>query len=199
MKQTAAAESLRSVVQERIRRSIQAKQLLLTDTKFQDAVALVAHRIVASINSGGKVLFFGNGGSAADAEHLAAEFTGRYLKDRRGLPAMALGVSTPALTSIGNDYGFEAVFARQVEAFGREGDVAVAITTSGNSRNVIRALEVAKAQEIFTVVLTGASGGNAAAVADCVIHIPSEETPRIQECHILTGHIICELVESALF
>jgi len=199
MKQAEVTETLRSLVKDRVRSSIQAKQALLSDTGFQDAVAAVAMKIVDSLREGGKLFLFGNGGSATDAEHLAAEFTGRYLKERRGLAAMALNVNLSAMTAIGNDYGFEAIFARQMEALGKAGDVAIGITTSGNSRNVIRALEVAKSMRIFTVALTGESGGKVQNIAECTIRIPSQETPRIQECHILTGHIICELVENAMF
>src|SRR5271155_2765738 len=190
---------LDSLVLDRIQRCIEVKQVLLADTSFHDLVARVAMQIVKSLRAGGKVLFFGNGGSAADAQHLAAEFTGRYLKERRALPALALHGNSSAVTAIGNDYGFDMVFARQLEAFGKDGDVAVGISTSGNSRNVLRALETAKSKGIFTVALTGASGGLMKKIADCTLCIPSEETPRIQECHILTGHIICEIAEEMLF
>ena len=190
---------LNDLVLDRIQRSIDVKQALLLDATFRELVAQAAMRIVKSLRAGGKVLFFGNGGSAADAQHLAAEFTGRYLKERRALPALALHGNSSAVTAIGNDYGFDLVFARQMEALGKEGDVAVGISTSGNSRNVLRALEVAKARGIYTVALTGASGGLMKKLADCTLCIPSEETPRIQECHILTGHIICEIAEEMLF
>jgi len=198
MKQQQNANHLREMVQDRIRRSISVKQALLLDTQLQDALMDVAMQIVRSLRAGGKVLFFGNGGSAADAQHLAAEFTGRYLKERRALPALALSVNSSSLTAIGNDYGFDLVFSRQLEALGREGDIAVGISTSGNSRNVIRALEVAKSKSIYSVALTGASGGAMKGLADCAICVPSEETPRIQECHILAGHIICEIVEEVM-
>lgn len=196
---TQESTKLNDLVLDRIRRSIEVKQLLLSDAAFRDFVAQAAMQIVKSLRAGGKVLLFGNGGSAADAQHLAAEFTGRYLKERRALPALALHGNSSAVTAIGNDYGFDLVFARQMEAFGKEGDVAVGISTSGNSRNVLRALEVARSKGIYTVALTGASGGAMKKVADCVLCIPSEETPRIQECHILTGHIICEIAEELLF
>lgn len=190
---------LNDLVLDRIQRSIDVKQALLLDATFRGLVAQAAIQIVKSLRAGGKVLFFGNGGSAADAQHLAAEFTGRYLKERRALPALALHGNSSAVTAIGNDYGFDLVFARQMEALGKEGDVAVGISTSGNSRNVLRALEVAKSRGIYTVALTGASGGLMKKLADCTLCIPSEETPRIQECHILTGHIICEIAEEMLF
>src|SRR5215470_5085461 len=179
--------SLTNLVCDRIQRSISLKQILLRDDQFHKLVIQSALQIVESLRQGGKVLFFGNGGSAADAQHLAAEFTGRYLKERRALPALALHANTSSLTAIGNDYGFDFVFARQMEALGRKGDVAVGISTSGNSPNVLRALQVAREKSIFTIALTGASGGKMKQAVDCAICIPSEETPRIQECHILAG------------
>jgi D-sedoheptulose 7-phosphate isomerase len=199
MKTQENTKLLHNLVLDRIQRSIEVKQALLLDANFRELVAQAAMQIVKSLRAGGKVLFFGNGGSAADAQHLAAEFTGRYLKERRALPALALHGNSSAVTAIGNDYGFDLVFARQLEALGKDGDVAVGISTSGNSRNVLRALEVAKSKGIYTVALTGASGGAMKNLADCILCIPSEETPRIQECHILTGHIICEIAEEMLF
>jgi D-sedoheptulose 7-phosphate isomerase len=191
-------EDLTGLVRNRIQNSIEILQRLLSDDSFQARTMQAALEIVKALRSGGKVLFCGNGGSAADAQHLAAEFTGRYLRERRALPALALHANTSALTAIGNDYGFDLVFARQVEALGKAGDVAVGISTSGNSPNVLRALEVCKAKLIYTVALTGASGGKMRELADCTICIPSQETPRIQECHILAGHIICEIAEVQL-
>lgn len=197
-KQKMSNASLHDLVRDRIQRSLDAKQKLLLDTSFPDLTVKVALRIVDSLRSGGKVLFFGNGGSAADAQHLAAELMGRYLKERSPLPALALGMDPCSLTAIGNDYGFDLVFARQLEALANKGDVAVGISTSGNSRNVFHALEIAKLKSIYAVALTGASGGLLRNIADCTICIPSEEIPRIQECHILTGHIICEMVEQIM-
>jgi len=191
-------DPLTQMVRDRIQCSIEVKQSLLQDDAFQGQVIQAALEIVKALRGGGKVLFFGNGGSAADAQHLAAEFTGRYLKERRALPALALHANTSALTAIGNDYGFDLVFARQVEALGKQGDVAVGISTSGNSPNVLRGLEVARSKSIFTVALTGASGGKIKDLVDCAICIPSQETPRIQECHILAGHIICEITEGLM-
>lgn len=199
MRQRGNVAFLHDLVRDRIQRSLDAKQKLLLDASFQNLTVQVALRIVDSLRSGGKVLFFGNGGSAADAQHLAAEFTGRYLRERPTLPAVALGVNPSSATAIGNDYGFDLVFARELDALGKPGDVAVGISTSGNSCNVIRALEIAKSKSIYTVALTGASGGSLRNIADCTICVPSEETPRIQECHILTGHIICEVVEQMLW
>jgi D-sedoheptulose 7-phosphate isomerase len=192
-------QRLHDLIHDRIQSSIDAKQALLRDSGFHALVAQVAMQIVKSLRAGGKVLFFGNGGSAADAQHLAAEFTGRYLKERRGLPALALHTNTSALTAIGNDYGFDYVFARQIEALGKEGDVAIGISTSGHSGNVLRAMEAAKAKSIYTVALVGASGGVMKELADCALCMPTDETPRIQECHILTGHLICEIVEQTMF
>jgi D-sedoheptulose 7-phosphate isomerase len=191
------AKSLADLVRDRIEGSIRVKEVLLSDAVFHATVVQAAMQIVKSLRDGGKLLCCGNGGSAADAQHLAAEFTGRYLKERRALPALALHANTSSLTAIGNDYGFDLVFARQLEALGKEGDVLLGISTSGNSRNVLRAMEVAKSKSIYTIALTG-SGGKMKDLADCAICIPSEETPRIQECHILTGHIICEIAEDLL-
>jgi D-sedoheptulose 7-phosphate isomerase len=191
-------QSLYVLLRDRIQSNIELKKALLNDVKYQDAVTNVALQIVDSLRAGGKVFFFGNGGSAADAQHLTAEFTGRYLKERPALPALALSVNSSSVTAIGNDYGYDLVFARQLEALGKPGDVAVGISTSGNSPNVVRALQVAKDRSIYAVALTGGSGGKMKTVADCTICIPSNETPRIQECHILTGHIICEIAELML-
>ena len=197
-KQKENIASLHARVRDSIEGSLEAKRRMLLDPSFHDRIARVALRIADSLRSGGKVFFFGNGGSAADAQHLAAEFAGKYLKERPALPSLALTVNPSSVTAIGNDYGFDLVFARQIEALGNKGDVAVGISTSGNSRNVIRALEIAKLKSIYAVALTGASGGLLRNIADSTICIPSEETPRIQECHILTGHIICELVEQLM-
>ena len=197
-KQKENMASLQALVRDRIERSLETKRRMLLDPSFHDRIARVALRIVDSLRSGGKVFFFGNGGSAADAQHLAAEFAGRYLKERPAFPALALTVNPSCVTAIGNDYGFDLVFARQIEALGNKRDVAVAMSTSGNSRNVVHALEIAKLKSIYAVALTGASGGLLANIADSTICIPSEETPRIQECHILTGHIICEIVEQLM-
>ena len=189
---------LQELVGDRIQRSLDVKKELLLDASLRSLIVKVALRIVDSLRAGGKVFFFGNGGSAADAQHLAAEFAGRYTKERPALSAVALGVNLSSTTSIGNDYGFDVLFARELEALGKRGDVAVGISTSGNSRNVIRALEIANLRSIYTVALTGASGGALRNIADCALCVPAEETPRIQECHILVGHIICELVEEMM-
>jgi len=157
-----------------------------------------ADALIAAFGSGHKALFFGNGGSAADAQHLAAEFVGRYISERRPLPALALHANTSAVTSIANDYGYEHVFSRQVEGLAVSGDVAVAISTSGNSPNVVEAVKAARKMGVLTIGLTGASGGHLRGLVDVLIAVPSDETPRIQECHILVGHALCDAVEQAI-
>jgi len=161
-------------------------------------VVAVARAIERCLRAGGKVMFCGNGGSAADAQHLAAELMGRFLADRAPMAALALTVDSSALTAIGNDYGFDQVFARQLRGLGRAGDVLVGISTSGNSANIVAAFEVARELGVQTVALTGGGGGKMATLADLLINAPSLSTPRIQELHIAIGHTICELVEDAL-
>ncbi len=163
-----------------------------------DRIVAVARQMADSLRRGGKLLFCGNGGSAADSQHLAAEFVNRFLLQRGALAAIALTTDTSALTSIGNDLGFDQIFARQVEALGRPGDVVVAISTSGGSPNVLRAVETARRLGCLTVALTGGSGGPLAAAADEAFVVPSAETPRIQETHITLGHTLCALVEGLL-
>jgi D-sedoheptulose 7-phosphate isomerase len=162
------------------------------------AMATAAEALITAFRSGHKALFFGNGGSAADAQHLAAEFVGRYLIERRPLPALALHVNTSAVTSIANDYGYEQVFSRQIQALGVAGDVAVGISTSGNSPNVLEGLKAARQLGLYTVGFTGADGGRMRKLTDVLIAAPSNETPRIQECHILIGHAVCDAVEQAI-
>ena len=162
-----------------------------------DRIEAAAGLLIDGLKGGGKVLFCGNGGSAADSQHLAAELTGRYLRDRAPLAAVALTVDTSALTAIANDYSYDEVFARQVRGLGRPGDVLVGISTSGNSRNVVAALEAARALGMRTVGLTGAAGGRMKELCDVCLCVPSTDTPRIQEMHIAAGHMLCELVENA--
>jgi D-sedoheptulose 7-phosphate isomerase len=184
-----------------IKRSIDAQQNLLADSKAIAEIGKVCGAIVSAFQQGNKLLLFGNGGSAADAQHIAADFVGRFAFNRAALAAIALGVNGSSLTAIGNDYGFERVFARQVEALGRAGDVAVGISTSGNSPNVLQGLATAKKKGLLTVALTGKGGGELKgfeSVDNCIC-APADETPRIQECHILIGHVICEIVERELF
>src|SRR5438034_4479742 len=154
--------------------------------------------ITRCLRDGGKVLFFGNGGSAADAQHLAAEFVGRFVRERPGLPASALTTDSSILTAVGNDYGFDQIFARQVQALGCPGDVAIAISTSGNSPNVIEGVKAAKRGDLKTIGLSGQDGGLLAKEADIAITIASRSTARIQECHISVGHLLCELTEEDL-
>jgi len=163
------------------------------------AVAEAAEAIVASLESGGTIYFCGNGGSAADAQHLAAELSGRYLVDRPALAAVSLTTNSSALTAIGNDFGFERVFARQLEGLGVAGDVLVAISTSGGSPNVVAAIEVAHQQGLAVIGMTGLKGRDFAALCDFALITPSDSTPRVQEGHIAMGHVLCELVERALF
>ena len=158
----------------------------------------VAHLLTNAYLRGNKAIFMVNGGSAADAQHLAAEFLGRFYHDREPLPALALNVNTSVLTAIGNDYTYAEVFSRQIKALGVPGDVAIGISTSGNSQNVISALQVAKSKGLQTIALTGETGGKMRDAADICIAVPSNDTPRVQECHILIGHIWCEIVEKNL-
>lgn len=162
------------------------------------AVDQVVAVVARSMAAGGALLVCGNGGSAADAQHIAAELTGRFFRDRRPLPALALHANTSSLTAIANDYGYEEVFAREVGAHGRAGDVLLALSTSGNSPNILRAIEAARAKRMIVIGLTGESGGKMRDVCDVCLCVPSTSTPRIQECHILVGHTICELLERIL-
>ncbi len=186
-------------VSKSIQASIAVKEQMLHSTEVVSMIAKVSELVVVALKEGHKVILFGNGGSAADAQHIAAEFVGRFAFDRPALPALALSVNTSCLTAIGNDYGFDLVFSRQIEALGRPGDVAIGISTSGNSPNVLRALSVAKKTGLYTVALTGCTGGKLQDAVDHCICAPSNETPRIQECHILIGHVISELVEKTIF
>ncbi|MBI1952082.1 MAG: D-sedoheptulose 7-phosphate isomerase [Acidobacteria bacterium] len=164
-----------------------------------DVIERVAAAFIAALRSGRTLLFFGNGGSAADAQHLAAEFVNRFVVDRPGLPALALTTDTSVLTSIGNDRDFSRLFSRQVEALGRPGDVAVGISTSGRSSNVLEGLRAARARGLATVGFTGGQDGPLGAICDHLVRVPSLTTARIQEVHILVGHVLCELVDEALF
>lgn len=188
--------ALAELAQQRIAESIAVKQELLAQS---DAIAAVASALIKAYRAGNRLLVFGNGGSAADAQHIAAELVGRYYFDRPALPAEALTVNTSSLTAIGNDYSYDLIFARQIEALGNAGDVALGISTSGNSANIIAALRVARQKGMVTVALTGEGGGRLKAEADYCLCVPSQDTPRIQESHILIGHILCELIEQALF
>jgi len=182
-----------------IEASIATKQSLLRSTDVVMTVAKVSEVLVKALKQGNKALLFGNGGSAADAQHIAAELVGRFAFDRPALAALALSVNSSCVTAIGNDYGFDQVFSRQLEALARPGDIAIGISTSGNSSNVVNAMLTARKLGLHTIALTGQSGGNLRSNVDHCICVPSNETPRIQECHILIGHIISELVEMEVF
>ena len=183
------------LIRQRIDESLVVKEALQREV---GGIAEVAEVLVAAYRKGGKALFFGNGGSAADAQHLAAELVGRFAEDRRPLPAVALTVNGSSLTAIGNDYGFNDVFARQIAALGAPGDVAVGISTSGRSPNVIRGVEAAPERGLITIGLTGQAGGILKEKVDYCLCAPSTVTPRVQECHILIGHILCEILEREL-
>jgi D-sedoheptulose 7-phosphate isomerase len=175
------------------------RSLVRLERHASRAVAEAAEAVVASLESGGTIYFCGNGGSAADAQHLAAELSGRYLADRQALAAVSLTTNSSALTAIGNDFGFERVFARQLEGLGVAGDVLIAISTSGRSPNVVAAIEVAHQQGLTVIGMTGLKGRDFAALCDLALVTPSDSTPRVQEGHIAMGHVLCELVERALF
>jgi D-sedoheptulose 7-phosphate isomerase len=169
------------------------------DAALHDAIARVANACIEALHQGNKILFAGNGGSAADAQHLAAELISRFHYDRPGLPAFSLSTDTSVLTAIGNDYGYEHLFARQIEAVGNMGDVFFGISTSGRSPNILKALQTARAKGLLTIGLTGHSGGQMPELCDHCLRVPSDSTPRIQEGHIAMGHSICQLIESQLF
>jgi len=190
------AETLDEQFRRQVQESIRVKEALLLDLEPSLAVADV---LISAYRNGKAMFLFGNGGSAADAQHIAAEFLGRYYLERPALAAHALTVNTSALTAISNDYSYEQVFGRQIQALAGAGDVAVGISTSGNAPNVLRGLEVAKELGLTTVAMTGAKGGKAREVVDYWVGVPSDDTPRIQEAHITIGHIWSELVEAALF
>jgi D-sedoheptulose 7-phosphate isomerase len=185
------------VTRERIRETIALRQVLL-DSEIPDTIQTVADAIVRSLSAGGTIFFVGNGGSSTDAGHLAAELLGRYRYDRQPLRSVALADHTAAMTAIGNDYGYDLTFSRQLRGLGQAGDVVVGLSTSGNSRNVVRALEAARELGIISVAFTGEGGGALGTVADHLVAVPSRETARIQECHMLLGHTLCEIVEATL-
>jgi D-sedoheptulose 7-phosphate isomerase len=185
-----------NVLRQNIERSLEVHSRFMN--ACLPAMTAAAEALIAAYTAGRKALFFGNGGSAADAQHLAAEFLGRYIREREPLPALALSTNTSAVTAIANDYGYEQAFARQLRALSSPGDVAVGISTSGNSRSVVEALVCARTLGLFTIAFTGASGGQLRGLVDVLIDVPSDETPRIQECHILAGHALCDAVESAV-
>lgn len=186
------------LIRQRLSEAIEVKRAMQSDAELLAAAAQVAHRIAEALAAGNRLLVFGNGGSAADATHIAAEFVGRYRTERTALPAISLSDNTSAVTAIANDYGYESVFRRQIEAFGRAGDVALGLTTSGTSPNVVAALEAARRGNLHAVAITGADGGACAPAADVCLRIPSNDTARVQEASMLLCHCICELAEQAV-
>ena len=182
-----------------IEQSIAAKQAILDNPEFLNRIQQAADMIIASLRNGGKIHFCGNGGSAADAQHLAAELSGRFYFDRPPLNAEALHCNTSYLTAVGNDYGYDFIFSRLLRGTAKAGDVIVGISTSGNSKNILKAFELAKEMGVKIIAMTGETGGAMKDYADILLNVPSKDTPRIQESHILIGHIICELVETEIF
>lgn len=190
---------MQAKIQNIVQSSISVKAQLLNDQVLLKTIEEVTTLIIQAFKNGNKVLFCGNGGSAADAQHLAAEFSGRFYKDRNPLPSEALHCNTSYLTAVANDYGYDQVYSRVVQGSGREGDVLVGLSTSGNSVNITKALQAAKEIGMITVGFTGEGGGKMKEYTDYLLDIPSKDTPRIQEAHIMIGHIICQLVEEQYF
>ena len=188
-----------STLKKNLENSIQLKQILLADESLMSMVEKISEIMVSCFQKNGKVLFCGNGGSAADAQHLAAEFSGRFYFDREPLFAEALHVNTSYLTAVANDYSYNEIYSRLVKAKARKGDILIGISTSGNSENIIRAFQQAKIQGAITIAMTGETGGKMKEEVDYLLNMPSTDTPRIQESHIMVGHIICELVEKNMF
>jgi D-sedoheptulose 7-phosphate isomerase len=186
-------------IKEIITRSIEVKQQIAEDEHLLLQIQVAVEVVTAAFKSGNKVLFCGNGGSAADAQHLAAEFSGRFYKDRKALPAEALHCNTSYITAVANDYSYDVIYARLIEGTGIAGDVLAGLSTSGNSANIVKAFEAARNKKIVTIGFTGATGGTMKAWSDVLLNVPSTDTPRIQESHILIGHIICQLAEENLF
>jgi D-sedoheptulose 7-phosphate isomerase len=182
-----------------IKASIEVKQQVLQNEELIQTIADVTDQIVEALQKGNRIYFCGNGGSAADAQHLAAEFSGRFYTDRKALPAEALHCNTSYLTAVANDYSYDVVYARLIEGIGNAGDVLVGLSTSGNSANIVKAFDVARQQGIVTVGFTGVTGGAMKESSDYLINVPSKDTPRIQESHIMIGHIICQMVEEKIF
>lgn len=182
-----------------IQASIDTKQQIIKNDMLLLSIEKVVDLITYAFKHGNRVYFCGNGGSAADAQHLAAEFSGRFYTDRKALPAEALHCNTSYLTAVANDYGYDVVYSRMIDGIGQTGDVLIGLSTSGNSENIIRAFEVAKQKGMITIAFTGETGGKMKDMVDYLINIPSKDTPRIQESHIMIGHIICQLVEEKYF
>ena len=191
--------NFRELARQAAAESMAVTQAILGDPELMNTLSEVARETTGVLVGGGKILLFGNGGSAADAQHIAAELVGRFKLERRGLPAMALTVNTSSLTAIGNDHGFERIFARQVEALGAPGDIAIGLSTSGNSPSVLRGVESAKSAGLIAIGFTGRTGGALKSRVDYCLQVPSHNTPRVQEAHILIGHVLCEWIEESLF
>jgi D-sedoheptulose 7-phosphate isomerase len=188
-------EKIKNIIQA----SITVKEKILQNEELLNTIEKVVVTVVAAFKNGNRIYFCGNGGSAADAQHLAAEFSGRFYTDRKALPAEALHCNTSYLTAVANDYSYDAVYARLIDGIGQKGDVLIGLSTSGNSGNIIQAFETAKEKGLITVGFTGDSGGKMKSLSDYLINVPSSDTPRIQESHIMVGHIICQLVEERYF
>ncbi|HEX4373403.1 MAG TPA: D-sedoheptulose 7-phosphate isomerase [Puia sp.] len=188
-------EKIKNIISE----SVSTKNKILADDKLLSTIEKVTETIVDALKNNHRIYFCGNGGSAADAQHLAAEFSGRFYTDRDALPAEALHCNTSYLTAVANDYSFDVIYSRLIKGIGNEGDVLVGLSTSGNSKNILNAFETAKQKKIITVGFTGESGGKMKMESDYLINVPSNDTPRIQESHIMIGHIICQLVEEKYF
>jgi D-sedoheptulose 7-phosphate isomerase len=182
-----------------IQASIDTKQQVLQDQVLLSTVEQVVNAVTLAFKNGNRVYFCGNGGSAADAQHLAAEFSGRFYTDRKALPAEALHCNTSYLTAVANDYSYDVIYSRMIDGIGLKGDVLIGLSTSGNSKNIVKAFEVAREKGIITVGFTGSTGGQMKTLSDYLINVPSNDTPRIQESHITIGHIICQLVEANYF
>ena len=188
-------DKIKSILEE----ALQIKNAILNDIELQKKIAESVKVITTAFKNGNKVLLCGNGGSAADAQHLAAEFSGRFYTDREALPAEALHCNTSYITAVGNDYSFDVIYSRLIKGIGNKGDVLIGLSTSGNSKNIIEAFKTAKEKEIYCIAFTGEKGGELKNHTDILLNMPSNDTPRIQECHILVGHIICQLVEENYF
>ena len=191
--------NMKEYIKNQIKKSYETKQAIYKNEELLNKIEEVSRKCVELYKGNNKTILAGNGGSAADAQHIAAELVGRYGFDRPSLPSLALTTDTSAITAIGNDYGYDQVFSRQLEGMGQDGDIFIGISTSGNSVNIIKAFQSAKKKNIMTVALVGRDGGEMAKIADIALIVPSDSTPRIQESHILIGHIICDIIEKEIF
>src|SRR5580704_10878 len=188
-------EKIKNIISE----SVSTKNKILADEKLLSTIEKVTETIVDALKNNHRIYFCGNGGSAADAQHLAAEFSGRFYTDRDALPAEALHCNTSYITAVANDYSYDVIYSRLIKGIAHKGDVLIGLSTSGNSKNIIKAFETAKEKGVITIALTGETGGQMKSLSDYLLNVPSKDTPRIQESHILLGHIICQLVEEKYF